>query len=159
MIRGILPALLTPMDDDGASVNHESLRRLVEFHIQSGASGFFVCGGTGEGLLLNPQERREVLATVVAAAGGRAKVIAHIGALDTSSACVLARQAAGSALPSQGDCRRLKARARSDGLLLLEEPHQCQDLRFAACLGKASDDVLGKHRHRHAIELCQRDVC
>ena len=56
MIRGILPALLTPMDDDGASVNHESLRRLVEFHIQSGASGFFVCGGTGEGLLLNPQE-------------------------------------------------------------------------------------------------------
>ena len=80
MIRGILPALLTPMDDDGTSVNHESLRRLVEFHIRSGASGFFVCGGTGEGLLLNPQERREVLATVMAAAGGRAKVIAHIGA-------------------------------------------------------------------------------
>jgi N-acetylneuraminate lyase len=92
MIRGILPALLTPMDDDGVSVNHKSLRRLVEFHIQSGASGFFVCGGTGEGLLLNPQERHAVLETVIAAAGGRAKVIAHIGAMDTSSACELARQ-------------------------------------------------------------------
>ena len=50
MIRGILPALLTPMDD-GLAVNHAALRRLVEFHIQSGVSGFFVCGGSGEGLL------------------------------------------------------------------------------------------------------------
>jgi N-acetylneuraminate lyase len=95
MIRGILPALLTPMDDDGVSVNLAAQRRLVEFHIQSGASGFFVCGGTGEGLLLSPEERRDVLATVVAAAGGRARVIAHVGALDTRSACDLAAHAAG----------------------------------------------------------------
>jgi N-acetylneuraminate lyase len=95
MIRGILPALLTPMDEDGTSVNHATLGRLVEFHIQSGASGFFVCGGTGEGLLLSPHERQTVLATVLAAARGQAKVIAHIGALDTHSACELAAHAAG----------------------------------------------------------------
>ena len=72
MIHGILPALLTPMDDDGGTVNHAALRRLVEFQIQSGVSGFFVCGGTGEGLLLSLEERRDVLATVVAATVGRA---------------------------------------------------------------------------------------
>jgi N-acetylneuraminate lyase len=95
MIRGILPALLTPMSEDGASVNHATLARLVEFHIQSGASGFFVCGGTGEGLLLSPPEREAVLKTVLAAVRGRVKVIAHIGAVDTHSACELAEHAAG----------------------------------------------------------------
>ena len=94
MIHGILPALLTPMDDDGVTVNHAALRRLVEFQIQSGVSGFFVCGGTGEGLLLSLEERRDVLATVVAATVGRARVIAHIGTLDTRSACDLAAHAA-----------------------------------------------------------------
>src|SRR5262245_28049002 len=95
MIRGILPALLTPMDDDGMAINHAALRQLVEFHIQSGASGFFVCGGTGEGLLLAPEERQAVLETVIEAAGGRARVIAHVGVLDTSTTQRLAAHAAG----------------------------------------------------------------
>jgi N-acetylneuraminate lyase len=94
MIQGILPALLTPMDADGVSVNHASLRRLVEFHLQSGASGFFVCGGSGEGLLLGAEERAAVLETVMAVAGGRASVIAHVGALDTATAQRLAAHAA-----------------------------------------------------------------
>jgi N-acetylneuraminate lyase len=94
MIQGILPALLTPMSDDGATVNHATLRRLVDFYIQSGVGGFFVCGGSGEGLLLAPDERQAVLETVVAAVGGRVKVIAHIGALDTGTAQRLAAHAA-----------------------------------------------------------------
>jgi N-acetylneuraminate lyase len=94
MIRGILPALLTPMDEQGAEVDFGALRRLVEFHIECGVAGFFVCGGTGEGLLLSPPERREIVETVVAAVGGRARVIAHIGALDTHTACELAAHAA-----------------------------------------------------------------
>src|SRR5262245_22937557 len=93
MIHGILPALLTPMDDDGVAINHTSLRRLVDYHIQSGVSGFFVCGGTGEGLLLAPEERQAVLETVVDAARGRAKLIAHVGALDTGTAQRLAAHA------------------------------------------------------------------
>ena len=95
MIHGILPALLTPMSASGDAVDHAVLRRLVEFHIQSGVSGFFVCGGTGEGLLLLEQERRAVLETVVDAASGRARIIAHVGALDTGTAERLAAHAAG----------------------------------------------------------------
>jgi N-acetylneuraminate lyase len=94
MIRGILPALITPMDDDGTAVNYASLTRLVEQQIQRGVSGFFVCGGSGEGLLLSPDERRRVLAAVIEAASGRARVIAHIGAVDTATAVRLAGEAA-----------------------------------------------------------------
>lgn len=94
MIRGILPALITPMDDDGARVNEESLRALVERQIRRGVSGFFVCGGTGEGLLLAPDERTRVLAAVLEAAAGRARVIAHVGAVDTATAARLAGEAA-----------------------------------------------------------------
>lgn len=93
-ISGILPALLTPMDEAGATVDHRSLRKLVELHLQRGVSGFFVCGGTGEGLLLSPPERQAVLETVVAAVDRRAKVIAHVGTLDTQTACLLAAHAA-----------------------------------------------------------------
>ncbi len=95
LIRGILPALITPMDDAGLVINHDTLRRLVEFHIERGVSGFFVCGGSGEGLLLTPIERQAVLETVVAAVGGRVSVIAHIGALDTATSQQLAEHAAG----------------------------------------------------------------
>lgn len=94
MIHGILPALVTPMDADGEHVDYATLRRLVDFQIARGVSGFFVCGGSGEGLLLTAAERRAVLETVVAASAGRARVIAHIGALDTAGACELAAHAA-----------------------------------------------------------------
>lgn len=94
MIRGILPALITPMDADGAAVDYDSLAQLVDWQIGRGVSGFFVCGGSGEGLLLSPEERRRVLATVLEAAAGRAKVIAHIGAVDTATAARLAAEAA-----------------------------------------------------------------
>ena len=93
MIRGILPALITPMDDDGVEVNYDSLGKLVEQQIRRGVSGFFVCGGTGEGLLLAPEERTKVVAAVVEAAAGRASVIAHIGAMDTATAAKLAGEA------------------------------------------------------------------
>lgn len=94
MIRGILPALLTPMSDDGARIDEAALRELVEFQIGRGVSGFFVCGGSGEGLLLTPEERRAVLAGVIEAARGRVAIIAHIGALDTATAQGLAAHAA-----------------------------------------------------------------
>lgn len=94
MIRGILPALITPMDDRGAQVRYDSLRQLIEYHIQHGVGGFFVCGGTGEGLLLAPEERREVVAATIEQVAGRASVIAHVGALDTASAARMAAEAA-----------------------------------------------------------------
>ncbi len=94
MIRGILPALLTPMNEDGSEVNYEALPELVEFHLSAGVAGFFVCGGSGEGLLLRPEERRAILNIVVEQVGDRAAIIAHVGALATQDAAALATHAA-----------------------------------------------------------------
>lgn len=93
-IGGILPALLTPMNEDGTAINYTTLRQLVDYLIQRGVSGFFVCGGTGEGLLLTVEERRRILETVVEQVAGRVSVVAHIGALATQTAQELAQHAA-----------------------------------------------------------------
>ena len=93
ILRGIYPALLTPMSDDGSTVNYAALRQLVEMQIQCGVHGFFVCGGSGEGILLTTEERRQILETVLDQSAGRAKVIAHVGAVSTAQGQELARHA------------------------------------------------------------------
>jgi N-acetylneuraminate lyase len=93
-LRGIYPALLTPLTGDGSAVHYASLRRLVERLIGAGVHGFFVCGGSGEGILLTADERRQILETVLDQSAGRAQVIAHIGAVATAQAQELARHAA-----------------------------------------------------------------
>jgi N-acetylneuraminate lyase len=93
MIRGILPALITPMNGDGTAVNYEALPKLVNFFLSREVDGFFVCGGSGEGLLLRPEERRRILEIVVERTKGRAAIIAHVGALATQEAQALASHA------------------------------------------------------------------
>jgi N-acetylneuraminate lyase len=94
ILRGIFPALLTPMSDDGSEVNYSALRQLVEMQLAAGVHGFFVCGGSGEGILLTASERRQILETVVEQTQGRAYIIAHIGAVSTAQGQELARHAA-----------------------------------------------------------------
>jgi len=92
--RGIFPALITPLDANDR-VNEPELRALVDHLIGQGVDGFFVCGGTGQGLLLTTAERKQVVAAVVEQVAGRATVIAHVGALVTAEAVDLAGHAAG----------------------------------------------------------------
>jgi N-acetylneuraminate lyase len=91
-LTGILPAMLTPFDKEG-DVNTAVIRDMVEFHLAQGVTGFYVCGSTGEGLLLSLAERRLVTETVVDQVKGRAPVVAHVGAIATKSACAAAAQA------------------------------------------------------------------
>ncbi len=93
IIRGILPALLTPLTEQG-QIHTEALRTLTKYLIGQGVHGFFVTGGTGEGLLLDPDERKLVLETVLDEVNGQVPVIAHIGALATRTAADLAAHAA-----------------------------------------------------------------
>jgi N-acetylneuraminate lyase len=91
--RGIMPALLTPFDAQG-EVSRSALHKLVNFLLDSGASGFYVNGTTGEGLLLSLDERKVVLETVLDVVNERVPVIAHVGALSTRDAVDLTRHAA-----------------------------------------------------------------
>lgn len=91
-IKGVIVPLLTPFDRQGA-LDHTALARLVEFLIARGVRGLFPGGTTGEGPLLSLDERRALAETVVRAAGGRAPVIIHTGAITTQDAVALTRHA------------------------------------------------------------------
>ena len=90
--HGVYPALITPFDKSGA-VNGTVTKEIVDWHLESGVDGFYICGGTGEGLLLSPPERKLMLEATVRAASGRGKVISHVAALDTATTIDLAKHA------------------------------------------------------------------
>ncbi|HRW06175.1 MAG TPA: dihydrodipicolinate synthase family protein [Caldilineaceae bacterium] len=89
---GAWPALVTPFTKDDA-VNVAVLRRLVNFLIDKGIGGLYVCGSTGEGVYMTVAERNLVLETVLEEVNGRVPVIAHVGALAMPDATALARHA------------------------------------------------------------------
>ncbi len=92
-MAGVYTALFTPYTADNC-VNEEMVERLVEYGLSNGVRGFYLTGGTGEGLLLSKEERKQVYRTAARAARGRAKLIAHVGCVNTDDAVELARAAA-----------------------------------------------------------------
>ncbi len=92
MLHGIWPAMLTPFDAQG-EVDLAAVERLVEYQLGEGAHGFYVCGSTGEGILMNVQERASVAERVVRQVRGRVPVMVHVGAMPTRDAVALARHA------------------------------------------------------------------
>ena len=92
MINGVVVPSLTPMS--GQSVNLERLGTLVEFLIAKEISAVFVNGTTGEGSLLNLQERRDCADVAIKTAKGRIPVVVQIGAANTRDSLELAVHAA-----------------------------------------------------------------
>lgn len=91
-LGGVFSALITPFHDDGR-LNLDVLPALAEFELAQGIHGFYVGGSTGEAFLQSPAERTQVLRAFAAAVLGRAKLIAHVGAIHTDEAVALARAA------------------------------------------------------------------
>lgn len=91
-LKGIYTALLTPMDERG-EIDYDSLGALVRHQLGHGVQGFYAGGSTGEAFLLSTRERMELLEAVVGYTAGKAKVIAHTGAIGTRESVELARHA------------------------------------------------------------------
>ncbi len=91
-LRGIYPALPTPMRADGA-VNYAGLEQLVDFEIAQGIDGLYVGGSTAESFLLTEEERMKIAETALRRADGKVKVIVHTGAGGTDAAIRLSRHA------------------------------------------------------------------
>ena len=89
---GAWPALVTPFTVED-KVNVVVLRELVEYLLDKRVGGFYVCGGTGEGLFMLPEERKLVTETVVDQVNRRVPVIAHVGSMVVSDAVELAEHA------------------------------------------------------------------
>jgi 4-hydroxy-tetrahydrodipicolinate synthase len=78
MFKGSMVALVTPMQIDG-SIDKKSLYELVEWHISSHTDALVIAGTTGESATLSPDEKVDLITTVVKQVAGRIPVIAGTG--------------------------------------------------------------------------------
>lgn len=92
MLRGSLVAIVTPMRDDG-SLDFDSLRKLIDFHVSSGTDGIVIAGTTGESPTVSVEEHCALIEVTVKQAAGRIPVIAGTGANATREAIALTAHA------------------------------------------------------------------
>jgi 4-hydroxy-tetrahydrodipicolinate synthase len=89
-LTGSIPALVTPMLEDG-SVDYDTLRKLIDWHIAEGTDAIGVVGTTGESPTVNVAEHCEIIRVSVEQAKGRVPIMAGCGANSTSEAIELAK--------------------------------------------------------------------
>ena len=91
-IVGSIVALITPMHEDG-SVDHDALRRLIDWHIDEGTDCIGVVGTTGESPTVSVEEHFEIIRVAVEQARGRIPIMAGTGGNSTREAIELSRYA------------------------------------------------------------------
>lgn len=89
----LVAAAFTPLNDDG-SVNLEGIAPSLELMKRQGVDTVFVCGSTGEGLLLTIGERRAIAERWVKEGKGQLTIIVHVGHSSPTEARDLAVHAA-----------------------------------------------------------------
>ena len=87
---GSLVAIVTPMHPDG-SLDLPGLRKLVDWHIESGTSAIVIVGTTGESPTVDVDEHCTLIKTTVDHVAKRIQVIAGTGANSTAEAIELTR--------------------------------------------------------------------
>lgn len=88
-ITGSIVALVTPMHEDG-SVDYDTLRKLIDWHIDQGTDCIGVVGTTGESPTVSVEEHCEIIRVAVEQAAGRRPIMAGCGANSTREAIALA---------------------------------------------------------------------
>jgi len=91
-VEGSWPALVTPFNDDDA-VNYDMLRKLVGFHAENHSTGVLLMGSTGEAILLNQEERKKIIDTVIDEANDKIPVMIGIAAMTTKQSIENAKYA------------------------------------------------------------------
>ena len=82
MLRGSIPALVTPFNKSGKPCKR-TYKKLINWHLKSGSDGILVAGCTGESFTLTEDERDTLLSVAVETARGRVPVIMGTGASST----------------------------------------------------------------------------
>lgn len=85
LLRGSFVAIVTPFKDDG-SLDENSYRALLRWHVQSGTNGIVACGTTGENATLTVEERERVIKIALEECGGKIPVIGGIASNNTVEA-------------------------------------------------------------------------
>lgn len=78
LIKGVLPALLTPLDKEG-NVKTELAPAILDFYKKQGADGLYMMGWTGEGAYLPKEKRMQWTEAVLEASDGTIPILVHVG--------------------------------------------------------------------------------
>lgn len=88
MIQGSIVAIVTPMFEDG-SLDFQSLKALLDWHIAEGTDAIVIVGTTGESPTVTVEEHCELIKVAIEHIAGRIPVIAGTGGNSTSEAIEL----------------------------------------------------------------------
>jgi 4-hydroxy-tetrahydrodipicolinate synthase len=91
-IRGSIPAIVTPMHEDG-SLDLPAFRKLIDWHIEEGTDALVVVGTSGESATVSVDEHIQTIRTAVEHAAKRIPIIAGAGGNSTVEAIELSKQA------------------------------------------------------------------
>lgn len=92
LVKGIIAAMQTPMNEDG-SLNEAEMRNQINREIRAGVDGVFCLGTNGEFFILSLEERIRVMEIFVEEAKGRVLVYAGTGCVGTADTIYLSREA------------------------------------------------------------------
>ncbi len=93
ILSGILPAAITPFDQDGRFAAGP-FEHLLERLFAAGLHGVYICGTTGEGMLQPADQRKSITEVAVSCTPAGRQVIVHVGAGSLGEALDLAAHAA-----------------------------------------------------------------
>ena len=88
-----MPALVTPLNPDGVTVNVSALRKVIGYHKSVGADGFYIAGATGEGLVLSIDARKTLIENAINEIGNDKMKIVHVADMNFENTKYLARYA------------------------------------------------------------------
>lgn len=92
MIKGIIPPIITPMNED-ETINYDELENQIERQLNGGVHGIFCYGTNGECYALSFEEKEEILKTTVKTVNGRVPVYAGTGCITTKETVELSKRA------------------------------------------------------------------
>lgn len=90
--KGIYIAMYSAYDAAG-NVDQDRVRKLARYYVGKGVKGLYVGGSSGEGILQNAEERKQVLEAVMEEVKGELTIIVHVGANSTREAVELSEHA------------------------------------------------------------------
>jgi 4-hydroxy-tetrahydrodipicolinate synthase len=90
-IKGIFPAMLTPLTDE-QKVNEKVLRQMTNYLIESGVHGLFALGTNGEFHLFSEEEKLSIAKIIIDETNGRVPVMIGTGGNGTAEVIELSKK-------------------------------------------------------------------
>ena len=87
--KGIWPAMFTPVDEQGSPAFGE-IEKLTDALINDGVDGLYLLGSTGQGVMFDEEQRREILEVILNVNAGRVPIMVQVGSLTTRKSMELA---------------------------------------------------------------------